>query len=307
MLSGTSIVQWEKVFKTIFNQATAEFANLNIWTKLGSLATEVPSDGAEEDYRWLGALPVFREWIGESSASELADYSYTIKNKHFQAGVDIDSDELNDDKLGIIKPRIQFLAVRALQHRGKQIEQLILNGGTNLAYDGVAFISDASGVRVNDNLGTGYMSAATPTVALAEQDLDTLRYTMMQFVDDKGEMLGLVPNIILCHPSKERIYRTVISSSADPAISNSGAANGFKGMWDDVIPLPSATDLNDVYGICTTMPVKPFVFQNRQETDQWLDDSLAKRNRIYRFGADYRAGFGYSLPQLAVKLVSAVA
>jgi hypothetical protein len=307
MLSETKIIQAEKVFRTIYNLALERFAGLNAWTRLGSLATEVPSEGPEEDYRWLGSLPVFKKWLGDISAGELADFAYTIKNEHFAAGVDIDSDELADDRFGIIRPRIEFLAVRALQHRGQMVENLILNGTVNLAYDGVAFFADAAGKRTIDNLGAGTISLAAPTIAQVENDIDLMRQTVIQFKDDKGVIIGLVPTVFAGPTKLERYFLTIRNSTADPALTNAGAANPFRQMIDDYIPLPNATDFNDVYGFVVNMPVKPFVFQNRQETDRWLDATMAKRNRLLRFGADYRAGFGYSLPHLAIKLVSAAA
>jgi phage major head subunit gpT-like protein len=307
MLSHTQIVVAEKVFKTIFNEALQKFSRLDPWTKLGSLAMEVMSDGSEEDYRWLGALPVVQEWLGDIDVDQLADYSYTLRNKHYAAAVGIDADEVADDKFGIIRPRIEGLAIRALQHRGKQIQDLILNGTTYKAFDAIAFFSDVSGVRLIDNLGAGTISAGTPTIAQVEADIDTMRRTIMQFTDDKGETLGLVATVFACHPQMERLFRTVMGSTADPGTSNAGAMNPFKEWVEDVVVLPGASDVNDVYGFVVNMPVKPFVFQNRQAPEQWLDETQSKRNRLLHFGVDYRGNFGYSLPHLAVKLVSGVA
>jgi phage major head subunit gpT-like protein len=307
MLIASQIVTAEKIFKTIYNQAIARFAGANPWVALAALASDVPSDGAEEDYRWLGAMPVFQEWLGDITSEDLAEYSYTLRNKHFAAAASIDSDELADDKYGLIRPRIEMLAVRALQHRGQQIEQLILNGVTLLAYDGIAFFSDVSAPRTIDNLGAGTISAATPTIAQVEADIDTMRQTVMQFIDDKGIVIGLVPMVFACHPKLERLFRTVARSAADPGISNAGAFNPFAGWIQDVVVLPSASDVNDVYGFVVDMPVKPFVFQIRQNAEPWLDDTAAKRNRKLIFGSDYRGNFGYSLPHLAIKLVSGVA
>lgn len=307
MISDTDLVLAEQIFKTIYNSALDRFAGLNVWTRLGSMATEVPSMGPEETYRWFGALPVFKEWLGEMEAGEIAEYNHTIKNSHFAGAVDVDADEIADDKFGIIRPRIEFLAVRALQHRGQQIQSLILNGTTNLSFDGQAFFSNAGGNKVIDNLGAGTISAATPTFAQVEADIDTMRQTVMQFVDDKGVQIGLVPTVFAGPPKLERFFKTIMGSVSDPALTNAGAGNAFRDMIADYIPLPGAADLNDVYGFVVDMPIKPFVFQNRQEPQQWLDTSQAKNTRQLRFGSDYRAGFGYSLPHLAIRLVSAVA
>jgi phage major head subunit gpT-like protein len=304
MVTGTQIVAAQTLFRTIYNQALAMFAGANPWTRLASLASEIPSTGPQEIYRWLSALPIFQEWLGDLSADDLLELSYTLVNKHFAAGVGVDEDELSDDKMGLIRQRIEFLAVRKLQHVGKQIEALLLNGATALAFDGIAMFSDVSGVRTIDNLGAGTISAGTPTAAQVEADIDTMRQTVMQFKDDKGEVIGLIPTVFAGHPKMERVFKTVMTSSGDPAGAHSAVSNPVGGWIKDFIPLPSATDLNDVYGLVVDMPVKPFVFQNRQETETELVRQPLNRKMIFK--ADYRAGYGYSLPHLAIKLVSGV-
>ena len=305
MVSGTQIVAAQTLFRTIFNQALQAFAGLNSWTRLASLATEVPSTGPQEIYRWLGDLPMFEEWIGDLNVEDLSEAAYTLVNRHFGKGVGVDEDELDDDRLGLIRSRIEMLAVRYLQHKGQQIENLILNAATNLAFDGVAFFANTGGARLIDNLGAGTISAGTPTIAQVEADIDTMRQTVMQYQDSKGVAIGLVPMVFAGHPKLERLFRTVMTSTADPALTNAGASNPMRDMIRDYIPLPSASDVNDVYGFVTDMPVKPFIFQNRQGLNQELVRQPLNRKLIFK--ADYRAAYGYSLPHLGIKLVSAAA
>lgn len=304
MVNATTIVAAQTLFRTIFNQALQAYSGLNAWTRLASLATEIPSGGPQEVYRWLGDLPIFTEWLGDLTSSDIAEYSYTLANKHYAAGVNVDADELEDDKMGLIRQRIEMLAVRYLQHVGQQIESLILNGTSNVAFDAIAFFSDASGVRLIDNLGAGTISAATPTVAQVEADIDTMRQTVMQFKDSKSQVIGLVPTVFAGHPKLERAFKTLMTSTSDPSLSNAGAGNPVAGWIDDYIPLPSATDLNDVYGFVVNTPVKPFIYQNRQGLRNELVPQPLNKKLIFK--SDYRAGYGYSLPHLAIKLVSAV-
>jgi len=305
MVSGTTLVAAESLFRTIFNQAVQTFAGMNAWTRLAALATEIPSTGPQEVYRWLGDLPVFEEWIGDLNVDDLSEHAYALPNRHFAKGVGVDEDELADDKMGLIRSRIEMLAVRYLQHVGQQIENLVINGTTSLAYDGIAFFANASGARIIDNLGTGTISAATPTIAQVETDIDTMRQTVMQYVDQKSVAIGLVPMVFAGHPKLERLFRTVMTSTADAGQANAGVQNPFRSMISDYIPLPSASDLNDVYGFVVDMPVKPFLYQNRQGLNQELVRQPLNRKLIFK--ADYRAGYGYSLPHLAIKLVSAIA
>lgn len=305
MLTSTQIVAAQKIMQTIFNQAVAEMISGNPWAALALLATEIPSTGSEEDYRWLGAMPLFEEWFGDMNVEDLAEYSFTLKNRHFAAGVGVDRNEIEDDKWGLIKPRIQALALRAQQHRGKLIEDLILNGTTYKAFDGIAFFSDVSGVRVNDNLLAGTISAGTPTVAQVEADLDTVRQAMMQFKDDKGEVIGVAPTVFAVHPKLERLFRTVMRSGADPNLANAAAYNPFAEWMKGVIVLPSASDLNDFYAFCVDYPLRPYIWQKRQEVETELVEQ--KLNKKLVFKGDYRANAGLGMPVLAAKVVSAIA
>jgi len=308
MLTQSAIIRAEKVFKTIYNKAIGEMAVSSPFIALGRLATEIPSDGGEEDYRWLGTMPLFTEWLGDITVEDLADYEYTIKNKHFAGAVGVDRDELEDDKFGLIIPRIQSLAYRALVHRGRRIHTLIANGTTNLAFDGIAFFSNVSAPRVNDNLLAGTLTATGGTLAQVQADIDAMRQAMMAFVDDKGEIIGLAPDTFVVHPLYERLFRMVAESSTDPTLTlPSGVKNVFQGWIKEVVvdPALAVADANDFYGFCTEYPIKGLVFQNRQERETWLDDTNKNVNKKLVFGADYRAGYGYALPQLACKSVGA--
>jgi phage major head subunit gpT-like protein len=305
MLTSSQIVTAQKIMQTIFNEAIAAMAAADPWAALANLASELESKGAEEDYRWLGAMPIFQEWFGDLTSEDLAEYSYTLRNKDFAAGVGVDRNEIRDDKWNLITPRIQALALRAKQHRGKLIEDLILNGTTYKAFDGIAFFSDATGVRINDNLLAGTISAATPTIAQVEADLDLVRYSMMQFKDDKGEIIGATPSVYAVHPKLERLFRTVMRSSADPALSNAGAYNPFAEYMKGVIPLPSASDVNDFYAFCVDYPIKPYVWQNREAVATELVEQKLNKKQIFK--AEYSGCAGLTIPVLAAKVVSAIA
>jgi phage major head subunit gpT-like protein len=307
MITQTKLVAAEKVFRTIYNQATAQMTSANAFAALVMIATVIDSVGTEEDYRWLGALPTFAEWLGDVSTGDLEEYSYTLKNKHFVGGVAIDRDELEDDRMNIILPRITALAERAAVHKGRLLHSLLVGGTSNLAYDGVAFFSDVSGKRTIDNLLAGTISAGTPTMAQVEADIDTVRQAMMAFTDDKGEIIGIVPDTFIIHPKLERLFRQLQTSTADPAGSNSAANNVYRSWIKEVIVDPALTDVNDFYALCTSYAVKPFIWQDRQAVDLNLDSTQLLVNRKANFIADYRGNAGYSLPHLAVKVVSGVA
>lgn len=306
MLNNSALATAEKVLKTQYNEAIGAIQATNPFIALRQVATVIQSEGSEESYGWLGEMPQAREWLGDLVIEDLSNYQYTLRNRHFAVNVGIDKDELDDDKFGLIKPRVAGLALRAEEYVGRLLHDLILNGTTYKAYDGVAFFSAATGVRVNNNLLTGTLSAGTPTIAQMEADIDAMRVAMSQFVDGKGEVMGIVMDTIVVHPSMERIVRQVVQSTYDPSTATTSSAyNPFNGWIKNIIVDPLLSDKNDMYGLCLSYPVKPFVWQERQTPSQWL--TVQDTNRKAAFVCDFRGAAGLSFPFLAVKSVSAVA
>lgn len=305
MVKGTDLVRYEALFRREYANAAAEIDRTNLWSQLATIGTELPSAGAGEDYRWFGSLPEFEEWIGDRNLSDLAEYDYTIKNRDFQAAVKIFKNDLDDDHLGMIMTRVRDLPGGVERKWGKLMHELLVNGTTAKAFDGVAFFSDASGSRVNDNLLAGTISAGTPTLAQVEADIDTVRTAMAAFKNENGEALGIIPDTYIVHPKLERLFKTVFESSAGVSGANSGVANWAKGAGRVIVD-PSLTDVNDFYALCTTYSVGPFVRQKRQDVETVLDDSQVNINKAYFFGADFRGNAGYAFPILAAKVVSSV-
>lgn len=63
-------------FKVIFQKA---FDRMKLCGK--RIATLVPSETGEENYKWLGKIPRMREWIGDRQIQNLSASDYTIKTR----------------------------------------------------------------------------------------------------------------------------------------------------------------------------------------------------------------------------------
>jgi phage major head subunit gpT-like protein len=63
----------------------------------------------------------------------------------YESTLEVDRDEISDDKTGQIRMRIGELAARAATHKDYLISQLLINGETAgyHSYDGVPFFDDA--------------------------------------------------------------------------------------------------------------------------------------------------------------------
>ncbi|MFW5490426.1 MAG: Mu-like prophage major head subunit gpT family protein [Desulfovibrio sp.] len=139
-------------FKTIFNQAFQ--GGQPQWP---IVAMQAPSDGSEEDYKWLGAFPKMREWIGERQVKNLSAFTYTIKNKPFESTISVDRDDIEDDKIGVYTPLIQGLAHEAATHPDELVFALLKSGFAATCFDGQYFFDtdhDMGGTSVS-NFGGG--------------------------------------------------------------------------------------------------------------------------------------------------------
>jgi phage major head subunit gpT-like protein len=306
MIRDMDIVRYQNVFRLEYEKASQQIADTNLWAALATLGTEIPSTGESEDYRWLADTPEFDEWVGDINMDDLGEYEFNIKNKDFSAAVKIYRNEIEDDKLDIIMPRVRGMPAGEGRKWGKLIHSLLTGGTTALAFDGVAFFSDASGNRLNDNLLAGTISAATPTLAQVEADIDTVRNAMAAFKNSRSEIVGIVPDTFVVPAKLEKFFRQLQTSAADPSAGNSGVSNPYSGFIKRIVVDPGLTDANDFYALCTTYSVGPFVRQKRQAVETVLDASHVNINKTLFFQANFRGNAGYGLPILAAKVVSSV-
>ena len=122
------------------------------------IAMEIPSGGRENHYPWLGVAPKMREWLGDRVVKGLSAHDYTILNRKFESTIGISRDDIDDDLTGTMRPVFERMGTSAAQHPDELIYQLVIDGGTELCYDGQPFFSDTHpGIEVADqsNQDTG--------------------------------------------------------------------------------------------------------------------------------------------------------
>jgi phage major head subunit gpT-like protein len=145
-------VALEKGLSAAFKKAQDELNGSGYRQDMRGLIVEVPSTGSSERYGWFGDVPAVQEWIGDETSGDLQDYEYEIKNRDFYTAIGIDRNEIADDRAGILLPQIQSMVQAIADHKLDLVADLILNGITGLAFDGVPFFSNRA---VNDNLLAG--------------------------------------------------------------------------------------------------------------------------------------------------------
>lgn len=279
--------------KTTFNNAFT--AAPSVWEKI---AMKVPSTTGQNDYAWLSKFPKMRKWVGDKAVKSLEAFKYTIVNDDFEATVEVDRNDIEDDNLGIYAPQAQMAGESAKQLPDEIVMDLVNGGFANLCYDGQYFFDidhQVAGASVS-NKGTKVLSIATQ--AAAQASYGAYRTAMRKFKDDEGRPLNVIPNVLLVGPALEDTANALMTNDR----LEDGKTNPYKGTATVVVDARITSD-TAWYLLDTTKAVKPFVYQERkapvfvQQTGEDSDNVYMRKK--FRFGAEARAAGGYGFWQLA--------
>jgi phage major head subunit gpT-like protein len=152
------------------------------------------SNQETETYAWLGMAPAMREWIGGRNAKGFKENGITIRNKTFEATLEVLVDEIRRDKTGQVMLRVAELAQRANVHWASLLSTLIAAGSSAVCYDGQYFFDTDhsegdSGTQDNDLTGAAATSTQ-PTAAEAEAAVMACVAAILGFKDDQGEPMN---------------------------------------------------------------------------------------------------------------------
>ena len=279
--------------KTIFNKAFD--AAPSQWQRTSML---VPSGSSQNDYAWLSRFPRMRKWLGDKVIKSLAAFKYTIVNDDWEATVEVDRNDIEDDQIGIYAPMAQEAGFSSKQ-LPDEIDADLKNGAfAGTCYDGQYFYDTdhpVAGASVS-NKGTAALSAATTAAAAASYG--AARTAIMSITDDEGRPLALIPDVLEVPPALEATARLICES--DKLTDQS--PNPYKGTAR-VLVNPRLTSPTAWFLHVTNRPLKPFVFQQRKapvfvsQTDMNADNVFMRKN--YLFGAEARCAGGYGLWQMS--------
>lgn len=279
--------------KTTFNNAFA--AAPSTWEKV---AMKITSSTKQNDYAWLSNFPKMKAWVGDKNVKSLEAYKYSIPNIDWEATIEVDRNDIEDDQLGIYAPQAQMAGFSAKQLPDEIVFGLVNDGFASLCFDGQYFFDTdhlVKGASVA-NKGVAVLSAATQAAAIASYG--AARTAMRKFTDDEGRPLNVTPEVLLVPPALEHVALALINSDR----LDDGKANPYKGTATVVCDARLTSD-TAWFLLDTSKPVKPFIYQERKapvfvsQTDMQADDVFSRKK--FKFGAEARAAGGYGLWQLA--------
>jgi len=279
--------------KTTFNNAFD--AAPNQWQ---DVAMVVPSTARSNDYKWLSTFPRMQKWIGDKAVKALSASGYSITNDDWEATVEVDRNDIEDDNLGIYAPQAQMAGFSAKQLPDEIVFDLVNKAFSTQCYDGQYFFDTDHPVNGQSVSNKGSKKLSAASLAAAKASYGAGRTAMKKFKDDEGRPLNITPNLLLVPPALEDEANTLMTVDR----LEDGKANPYKNTAK-VVVAPWLTSDDAWFLLDTTKPVKPFIYQERkkpvfvEQTDPQADNVFNRKK--YKFGAEARAAGGYGFWQLA--------
>ncbi len=269
-------------------------------TYFQDLATRIQSNSDSETYKWLGSIPRMREWGTGRVARGVNTESYSIENLKYEATLEVDRDEIADDKTGQIRIRIGELAERAATHKDYLISQLLINGESTgfHSYDGVPFFatthaSGSSGSQSN-KLESDATDPDNPSTDEFQLGLKDAIGAMMGYKDDQADPMSITATGLVC-VVPTTMYLTALEAVSATVVSST--TNVLSGVAR-VIAFPWLTDKSKWYLLKADGVVRPFIFQDREAAEftaltEESDEGFRREKFLYGVRARYRMAYGY--------------
>lgn len=268
------------------------------------------SDQDSEEYRWIGQTPAMREWIGGRDAKGFRDNGLTIKNKHYEATLEVLVRDLRRDKTGQVMARVRELALRANAHWASLLSTLILNAATTTCYDGQYFFdtdhsegysgaqSNSISVDISALAAAAHGSTTLPSVEEMQQSMLSGVSAIANFKDDQGEPMNELASqfLIMVPPSLHFVAMNAVAMPLGTGVTQQNALGGFNVQVVSNARLSTWTASFAVFR--TDGGVKPFIRQ--QETEVQIKakaegSEFEFDHDMHQYGIDAwrNVGYGY--------------
>ncbi|SDI53660.1 Mu-like prophage major head subunit gpT family protein [Propionivibrio dicarboxylicus] len=280
--------------KTLFNNALK--AVPGDWQKT---AMEVPSTGAGEDYAWLSRFPRMRKWVGDKVVKALKAGKYYKANEDWEATIEVDRNDIEDDRLGLYNNQAMQAGESAGELNDIIVDDLKNNAFTQTGIDGQYFYDTDH--PVGDSSVSNKITAAlsSATLAGAQASYGALRTKIMEFKDEEGMPLRLIPDTFEVPPALEAAARVICE--ADKLGDNS--PNPYKGTATVLVNPGLTSSTAYMLHVTSKQSVKPFIVQMRKKpvfvSQTGMDNDDVFNRKKFKYGAEARATGLYGYWQLS--------
>jgi phage major head subunit gpT-like protein len=298
ILNSKNLTALFVALKSTFNNAFD--ATPAMWDQV---ATLVPSTTRQNDYSWLDRFPRLKKWVGDKVVRALSQHNYTLVNESYEATVEVDRDDLEDDQLGIYAPQAQDAGFSAKQWPDELVFGALNEAFSAKCYDGLPFISDKhpngkdkdGKPVITSNLGNAKLSAAS--LAEAQAGYGAGRTALRNMKDVDGRPLNVQPALLVVPPALEDTANALMTAER----LDDGKTNIYKGTAK-VLVVPWLLSDTAWFLMDTTRAIKPLIFQQRKKpvfvSQQDMNNPDVFMRKKLKFGAEARGAAGFGLWQM---------
>jgi phage major head subunit gpT-like protein len=253
------------------------------------------SKKAQEFNLGMGSLGLMDEWTTTGNQVSYEDvnkgFKSTYTHKKYSKGLKLERELVDDDQYSEIKKRTRLLAQSnwyTRQHYGIGLFNNAFNTSFVVGPDGKALC--AADHPVAPNSGTTFSNSGTDT--LNADAVEKTRNLMMEWKDDKGNLLAVNADTILVPPSLRKAAMVIADTDGEPDTANNNV-NIWKGSLN-VIECPFLTDSNNWFLMDSDRAGAFLNWYDRRkstlESEKEFDSEVAKYKTVARFS------FGFDDP-----------
>lgn len=245
------------------------------------------SNLSQETVTGVGAMGLMQPWTGTVNYdSPTALWDKTYVHQKYSTGIRIDRDLWDDAQFGQAKDRINAAILSA--HRTRQLHATSIfnnaftaTAGVTTGPDGVALCSATHDLSPDN----GTHQSNTGTSAISIDAIEATRVAMMNFTDDRGNKLLVVPDMIIVPPALEMKVSEYLQSAGRADTANR-ADNVRKGAYK-LVTLPLLSDSNNWFMV-DSAAMKRYLkwFERRKpvpEKDADFDTEVLKWKLVARY------------------------
>lgn len=257
------------------------------------VANTLNMDAKSIDLVDLGGAPMPTQSRGGGPAQDFVEKNLTVKPSDWEIVVWISYNAVQDDQTGTLNNRVRSAGRNFQKHMNNRVFE-VLNGGDGatygLCYDGLNFFS-ASHV----DKGAAYQTVQNNlyTVSLNLDNFETVNVAAQLYKDDQGEPAGFVPDLLVVHPSSERIAAQICGNPQAYDTANR-EVNPYSGK-KSFITSPKL-DTTAWFAIDSQEDIKPLIVAIREQPNlqsTWFDSLQPDGGRYYfKFYARYEVYYG---------------
>lgn len=290
-INQTNLEALAKGYRTLFMQEY-QGTTQGLVERLCMMTT---SQSAEELYKWLGAVPGMKEFLGEADIENLSSHGFAIANKTFHDTVGVPREDIERDRYGIYNPMFQSMGEAARQHPEQLLAAAMVAGFTAKCYTGKNFF-DTNHEPVTG--GTKFTNKGTKKISAT--NFRAARAALKAVRNSKGRPVGNGRDLVLIvSPDYEATAREILVADT----ISTGGSNVDKGtakleVWAELASNPHMWFLLE-----QGRNVKPFIKQTEKATefnsatDPKTTNVMLTQQFIYQAYGRYNVSYG--LPELA--------